>query len=222
MIDNFLTAVELAFFEAQIKKGGFKRSYVDKIECSHNSNNNDNNEDKGVSGGGGQTTTATSTYDNQHRTSTFMSFQKRQNVKITAIERRASELLGVWNTDNVEPLQLVRYKEGEFFGRHHDLGDFDEEQGTVALPPRNLFSKRRLATIFCYLNDVPEGAGGETFFPHASGLSVQPKKGRAVLFCNVKTSQDGHFLLPDERTVHEGRPVVSGTKYGLNIWICEN
>lgn len=205
VIDDFLNSMELEFLQEQIQKGGFRRSYVDQIEKQQ-----------------GNQQSASSLFDKEHRTSTFMSFQKRQNSKIAAIERRASDLLGVWNTEAIEPLQLVRYNKGEFFGTHHDLGDLHEESGRVALPPRNLFSNRRLATIFCYLNDVPKGAGGETFFPAANQLAVQPKKGRAVLFSNVKTSENGKSLLPDERTIHEGRPVIQGTKYGLNIWICEN
>ena len=203
VVDDFLSESDLAFLETQIQQGGFKRSYVDRIEKE-----------------GSQSTE----YDSEHRTSTFVSFQHRQNAKIAAIERRACELLGVWNTDAVEPLQLVRYRKGEFFGKHHDLGDLDEERETVSLPVRNLFSKRRLATIFCYLNDLPEGAGGETHFPDVrrGGLKVQPKKGRAVLFSNVKLSENGDCLVPDEKTVHEGLPVESGVKYGLNIWICED
>lgn len=86
VIDDFLNAAELAYFDEQTKRGkGFKRSYVD--DSSQQS----------------------TYYDKEHRTSTFMSFQKRQNTRITAIERRSCELLGLWNTEAVEPLQLVRY-----------------------------------------------------------------------------------------------------------------
>jgi prolyl 4-hydroxylase len=105
----------------------------------------------------------------------------------------------------------------EFFGVHHDMGDLAED-GSVAVPPRSPFSKRRLVTLFCYLNDLDaETQGGATRFPKANSLAVQPKRGRAVLFCNV--TEGG---LADDRTIHEGRPVVEGVKYGLNIWICED
>ena len=201
-IDNFLSEADLQCLEAHIHQGGFQRSFVDNLAKRDHTNNSIE-------------------YDTQHRTSSFVSFEKRANARVAAIERKASELLGAWNSDNVEPLQLVRYRKDEFFGRHHDLGDLDEETGAVSLPPKNPFVKRRLATLFCYINDVPDGAGGETFFP-TLGVGVQPKRGRAVLFSNVKLSPDKSSLVPDERTVHEGSPVVQGIKYGLNVWITED
>ena len=64
-----------------------------------------------------------------------------------------------------------------------------------------IFRLKRLATLFVYLNTVPQGKGGETVFPHAGeqsanpyplyeqvdfkdckrGLRVQPIKGDAIL-----------------------------------------
>jgi hypothetical protein len=60
-------------------------------------------------------------------------------------------------------IQLVRYKPGEFFGVHHDLGDLLED-GSVALPPRDTTfgSKRRLVTLFCYLNTLPSAPQDES------------------------------------------------------------
>ena len=163
---------------------------------------NDNNEDKG------------SHYDTTHRTSTFVSFQKQQDATIARIEAKAAELLGCWSTTSVEALQLVRYQEEQFFGVHHDMGDYNEETGQVALPPKSWYSKRRVVTLFCYLNDVEEG--GATWFP-VPDVRVQPVPGRAVLFSNVLASGQ-----PDARTIHAGETVTRGVKYGLNIWICED
>jgi 2OG-Fe(II) oxygenase superfamily len=171
----------------------------------------------------------------------------------------------------------------QFFNVHHDLADYDDETGRVELPPKSLFFRRRVVTVFCYLNEVEEG--GETAFPsclvapaspvpiqddsnHARDydqgdapdaskntdpsaflptpidseaasatpspspecpqqmsqevpdtdafLKVRPKPGRAVLWSNVL--KDGN---PDPRTIHAGLPVRRGTKYGINVWICE-
>jgi cell division septation protein DedD len=169
----------------------------------------------------------------------------------------------------------------QFFNVHHDLADYDDETGRVELPPKSLFFRRRVVTLFCYLNEVEEG--GETAFPscpvapaspipiqddsnhardHDQGdapdasevtdpskslptpsdvgaasatpspvlpqpvspeppdtdafLKVKPKPGRAVLWSNVL--KDGN---PDPRTIHAGLPVRRGTKYGINVWICE-
>jgi prolyl 4-hydroxylase len=184
-----------------MKKQRFQRSFVDGAATSSSSD--------------GTSPTATE-YDSTNRTSTFVSFQKNHDRHIAAIERRAAALLGCWSSSvSVEPIQLVRYLPRQFFGVHHDLGAYDPDTGAVHLPPRQIWCKRRLVTLFCYLNAVPQG--GATHFPAcASDLRVQPHPGRAVLFANILPSG-----LPDPRTIHAGEPVLVGTKYGLNIWICE-
>jgi hypothetical protein len=52
------------------------------------------------------TTTTKTLYDNQHRTSTFLSFNKQHDAKIAAIEQRAANLLGCWSSQCIEPLQV--------------------------------------------------------------------------------------------------------------------
>ena len=55
----------------------------------------------------------------------------------------------------------------------------------------------RILTFFLYLSDVEEG--GETAFP-VLGISVKPKKGKALLWPSVQN----HDLLQFEpRTLHE-------------------
>jgi prolyl 4-hydroxylase len=107
----------------------------------------------------------------------------------------------------IEPLQLVRYLPGQFFNIHHDMGDLMDND-EVKLPKKHLAVKRRLVTVFFYLNTLEPDQG------------VQPKRGRVVIFSNL--TADG---LPDPRTIHAGEPVVSQetgfAKYGLNLWICE-
>ncbi len=62
-----------------------------------------------------------------------------------------------------------------------------------------------------YLN-TPE-SGGQTHFPLA-GLSIAPKKGKAILFYNVDDL--GHI---DEMSLHAGRPVVDGEKWIITRWL---
>ena len=57
-------------------------------------------------------------------------------------------------------------------------------------------SPRRIATVFVYLNSLPEGQGC-TAFPEL-GLEVTPKRGMAVVWCNVQ--QNGE---PDPLLVHK-------------------
>mmetsp|Transcript_43336 Transcript_43336/g.65487 ORF Transcript_43336/g.65487 Transcript_43336/m.65487 type:complete len:422 (-) Transcript_43336:1116-2381(-) len=180
-------------------------------------------------------------FHRKQRTSTFIHFSKLSDSKIASIERRAAELLGLPH-HCIEPLQLVRYANGQYFSDHHDMGALFED-GSVELAPRSMLSPpRRIVTIFVYLNDLPHvGCGGCTRFPllcpmdnvhceDGSGnvsfqsssdftgsdclegvkcnvtlqktLDVYPKRGRAVLWCNI--DRDG---MPDPRTVHSGQPV---------------
>jgi prolyl 4-hydroxylase len=64
-----------------------------------------------------------------------------------------------------------------------------------------------------YLSDVEEGGG--TRFPLLN-LTVEPKKGRAVLWTSV-LDDDPHER--DDRTEHEALDVVSGVKYACNVWL---
>lgn len=154
------------------------------------------------------------------RTSKVIHFNKAHHKKIISIERRAAELLSV-PTDCIEPLQLVRYQQGEYFQPHHDLGTLYDD-GTVELPPSSfLFPPRRLVTIFVYINDVPEGCGGATKFPllldqdtlkshpnDGGTLQIQPKRGMALLFCNID-----RLGFPEPSTVHSGEPLISIPAY---------
>jgi hypothetical protein len=66
-------------------------------------------------------------------------------------------------------------------------------------------------------DNTTTSSGGETDFP-ACGIRVTPQAGMAVLFPNVTPMGQ-----PDGRTIHAGLPPTNNeTKYGLNIWICED
>jgi hypothetical protein len=69
--------------------------------------------------------------------------------------------------------------------------------------------------MFVYLNTLPHGVG-HTEFPQL-GLSVRPKCGAALLFCNVL--RDGK---PDPRTAHRAAPVAAPhLKFGCNLWMTD-
>ena len=119
------------------------------------------------------------------------------------IETRASELLGI-PIEHAERIQVVRYAPGEHYRTHHDQNALrDEPWGPRAL------------TMFIYLSDpADEDAGGETAFPEL-GLSVTPKKGRALIWPNVRLDSPDES---DRRMFHAGAPVLRGLKYGINLW----
>jgi prolyl 4-hydroxylase len=104
---------------------------------------------------------------------------------------------------NSESLQLLRYTKGQFYKVHHDY--IGAEQGSA--------QGVRILTVFLYLSDVDEGGG--TNFPYLDDLTVQPKRGRALLWPSV-LDEDPHAY--DPRTFHQALPVLEGLKYGANAW----
>ena len=151
--------------------------------------------------------------DDSHRTSTFYSFRKLHDTKISALEQRIANILGCW-VHQIEALQLVRYLPGQFFGVHHDLGNLLDDD-SVQLPRKELTSKRRLVTIFCYLNTLGDDEGGCTYFPKCSHLRVKPQRGRAVLWSNI--TPDGKA---DSRTIHAGEAVKSNPVEPPSLTLC--
>ena len=104
---------------------------------------------------------------------------------------------------NAEHFQLLRYAQGQFYHTHHDYIPYQVERQMGV----------RTLTVFLYLNDVV--AGGGTEFP-SLGLTVQPKKGRAVIWPSVLDEDPN---AKDDRTHHGALPVEVGIKYGANAWL---
>jgi prolyl 4-hydroxylase len=104
-----------------------------------------------------------------------------------------------------ETFQVLRYEIGQKYEVHHDNGQQSQTNENSSGP--------RILTFFLYLSDVDEG--GETTFP-ALGLSVQPKRGRALLWPSVLNED---VLKNDGRTLHEAKPVIRGRKFAANTWI---
>lgn len=129
-------------------------------------------------------------------------------------------------SNNYESFQLLNYGPNQFYRSHHDSSMRDDT------PPGP-----RILTFFLYLSDVEEG--GETVserfclllmcgalpchliivsIQHFNklGLSVKPKKGRALVWPSVIDS-DPNFW--DKRMFHEARDVIKGEKLAANHWI---
>jgi prolyl 4-hydroxylase len=126
----------------------------------------------------------------------------QNNPHVRDVENRISEVIRI-PTGNFENFQILQYENGQHYRPHHDSS---ERQKLLACGPRIL-------TFFLYLSDVEEG--GETAFP-TLGISVKPKKGKALLWPSVMNADP---TLIDQRTVHEARPVIRGKKYAANAWI---
>jgi prolyl 4-hydroxylase len=127
----------------------------------------------------------------ENRTSMSCMLKSAQDSTVEAIELRLAAIAGM-QVDYLERLNMVRYAPGTFFNKHHD-GRF------------------RPLTVFLYLNDLPEGDGGETFFPELK-LKFKPSKGGAVMWENTK---DG---VEDMRMVHYGLLPRTATKVAVNCF----
>lgn len=121
-----------------------------------------------------------------------------ENPAIHAINRRIAAVSGT-DVSQGEPLQILRYGQGQEYKPHID-----------AIPG---LENQRIMTMLIYLND--DFDGGETVFTQA-GVRVSARRGDAILFGNVV--RDGR---PDPAMVHAGLPVTSGTKYLASRWIRE-
>ena len=127
------------------------------------------------------------------------------NPLVERVLRKMEQVTGV-SRAYYEPMQLLRYNEGEFFRRHHD--SYDGAFGAQRMG-------HRIMTAFMYLSDV-EG-GGETAFTDLPGNpSAKPQLGRMIVWPNVWTAEPTSH---DHRMMHEARPVTQGVKYGANVWI---
>jgi prolyl 4-hydroxylase len=104
---------------------------------------------------------------------------------------------------NSEYLQMLRYENSQFYVTHSDYIPYQLERPCGV----------RILTFYMYLSDVEEGGG--TNFPNLD-LTVQPKKGRAVLWPSVFDHAPNKR---DRLGDHQALPVIKGVKYGANAWI---
>mmetsp|Transcript_30740 Transcript_30740/g.65924 ORF Transcript_30740/g.65924 Transcript_30740/m.65924 type:complete len:558 (-) Transcript_30740:700-2373(-) len=126
---------------------------------------------------------------------------RTQTVPKRVLDRMTS-IVGI-PPENSEDLQILKYEVGQFYNTHHDYIPHQKERQCGP----------RILTFFLYLSDVE--AGGGTDFPDL-GITVSPKKGRAVLWPSVYSS---HPMEVDNRMRHQALPVIAGTKFGANAWI---
>jgi len=124
---------------------------------------------------------------------------------VRRITERAAHITG-YPYANIEPLQLVKYIEGQKYEPHFDYGeacDFEE----------NLDKGHRHVTMLVYLNSVPEEYQGWTTFPKL-GIKMNPTAQNAIVFNDCMPNGE-----EDPRTLHGGSPPTNGTKIAINVWI---
>ncbi|KAL5282876.1 hypothetical protein ACFFRR_005737 [Megaselia abdita] len=137
------------------------------------------------------------------RTSQYAWFEENDHSLIPILNRRIGGMTEL-SMRFAEKIQVMNYGLGGHYSTHYDYFD----------PPRNKESFKnlqyefgnRIATVLVYMNDIEQG--GSTVFPELQ-IAVQPEKGSAVFWYNLKTNGDG-----DTRTLHAACPVLYGSKWG--------
>ena len=132
----------------------------------------------------------------------------RWSPQVRPIDESIAALLGL-DPVHGETMQGQRYAPGQQFRAHHDY--FHESESYWQKVKQ--YGGQRTWTAMIYLNDVTEG--GATWFPQA-GIKVAPKRGLLLAWNNMKP--DGS---PNDKTLHEGMPVVEGVKYIVTKWFRE-
>lgn len=133
------------------------------------------------------------------RTSTNANIPQRE---VPSITKKISSLTNC-SLEQMEILQVLNYKNGQEFKPHTD--GFDGPTSACGF-----LNSGRIATVFCYLNDVPEG--GTTLFTKL-GLEIKPKRGLAVIHFPMSLE-----LIEDDRTEHQGSIAID-EKWILTTWI---
>lgn len=152
-----------------------------------------------------------SEYVDDYRTSEHTFLPQRSSPLVTTIEEMVARQTRI-PLDNQEGIQIAHYVPGTFFKPHWDY--FDHRY--AGAKPTLDRGGQRVATFMIYLNTIPEGYGGETYFTLA-GMSVKPDIGKACLWYNLYPD-----LTLDYSTKHEGRTTVAPyEKWIATIWIRE-
>jgi prolyl 4-hydroxylase len=161
-----------------------------------------------VCGSGGSKPHKSRTSMTAHIGKKFLRNDKPDKILERVLEK--SSIYGNLPTENIEPIQLVRYYPGQYFNKHYDYLDRNNP-----IYKKNIEKNgQREQTFFVYLNNVPDDLGGKTHF-HKIDKTFQAKKGEAIFWRNMVDGKE------DTNTLHSGTELKKGIKYGLNIWVRE-
>ena len=127
---------------------------------------------------------------------------------VDAVNRMLDALVAL-PASHGETLQGQRYLKGQRFKLHTDY--FEPQSPDYAVHTAR--GGQRIWTAMVYLNRP--GAGGATWFERIDRL-FEPEPGKLLLWPNVDASGQ-----PDHASLHEGQPVVRGTKYIITKWYRE-
>jgi len=134
-------------------------------------------------------------------------FVFRTDPVVMGIALRISSVVNM-PLENQEAMQIVHYAKRQEYKAHYDAC-IAEHKSCIDDRKRGGL---RYVTMFLYLND--NFTGGGTGFPSMHCIS-KARKRRGVVFYNLnKFNSTAHPY-----SFHSGEPVLSGEKYGANVWI---
>jgi prolyl 4-hydroxylase len=128
------------------------------------------------------------------------------------VDKKICDAIGI-NTNMSEPCQIQHYNLGNQFKAHHDFFHGGDEFEEFAGDNSN-YQGQRTWTFMVFLNNVKKG--GETEFINLNNLHVTPKTGTAVVWNSL--NGDG---TTNDRTLHQGKPILGGEKYIITKWFRE-
>ena len=137
----------------------------------------------------------------------FFDREDEQCPLANEVTLRAAKLLGI-NPDYAEPLQGHHYLTEQEYKPHTDCFFPGTEQFDKYA--NDELGGQRTWSMLIYLTDLKEG--GATEFAEI-GLSIQPKRGKAVFWNNLLPSG-----APNMATMHSGKPLKTGKKIVLSQW----
>ena len=142
-------------------------------------------------------------YDSTFRTSRTCDLSD-SDPAVASLDAKIYAAIG-FDKSLAEPTQGQHYEVGQVFKTHTDFfKPYELDKHTMGA------LGQRTWTFMIYLN-TPK-SGGETEFP-TLGMKVTPKRGRAVVWNNLRDTGDGN-----DATRHQSLPVTGGTKTIITKW----
>lgn len=145
--------------------------------------------------------------DKEFRTSSTCHMD-RSEALVRQVESKITSLTGI-DPCHGETMQGQHYSVGQQFKPHNDYF----HTNMPYWPETRKRGGQRTWTAMVYLNDVEEG--GQTNFPLV-GLCLEPRRGNAIVWNNLDRVGE-----PNPFTLHQGMPVLRGSKYIITKWYRE-
>jgi prolyl 4-hydroxylase len=127
---------------------------------------------------------------------------------LLSLEKRIADVTKLPITAG-ELSNILQYEVGQEYKAHYDFFHPKDPGSNVAMQDGG----QRIKTVLCYIQ--PSIKGGETYFPRLS-KKITGKTGQLVIFDNTDKN-----LHPNPFSLHQGLPVLEGTKWIFSKWIRE-